>query len=65
MATRKDCVRTAEALQELYRENMNEWGKVYPVNFTDVVLKLATMYEQDNPQFDRIKFLYACTPETA
>ena len=62
MASRKDYEATATVLQELYRENMDKWGKVYPVYFTDVVLKLATMYEQDNPQFDKVKFLYACTP---
>jgi hypothetical protein len=61
MATKKDYIKTAETLHELYVENMDEWGKIGKVDFTDVVLKLAKMYEENNPRFDKVKFLYAST----
>ena len=61
MATKKDYIKTAETLCGLYVENMDKWGKIGKVDFTDVVLRLADMYAEDNPRFDKATFLYACT----
>ena len=59
MASRKDYVKTAQVLKQIYSENCDQWGKVGKVYFVDVVLKLADMYQKDNPKFDKEKFLYA------
>ena len=61
MASRKDYVKTAEVLKQIYSENMDEWGKIgrVEVDFHDLVIRFADMYQEDNPKFDTAKFLYA------
>ena len=59
MASRKDYIKTAQVLKELYSENCDQWGKIGKVDFSDVVISLAMMYQEDNPRFDMEKFLYA------
>jgi hypothetical protein len=61
MASREDYVKTAQVLKQIYSENMDEWGKIgrVEVDFHDLVIRFADMYAEDNPRFDKTKFLYA------
>ena len=61
MPTDKEWHNTAEVLKEIYKENMDEWGKIAKVEFTDIVIKFANMYAGTSTEFDeneKRKFLY-------
>jgi|TARA_R100000501_G_C2610118_1_gene104945 hypothetical protein len=61
MPTDKEWANTAKVLNEIYKENMDEWGKIAKVEFTDIVIKFANMYEGTSTEFDeneKGKFLY-------
>ena len=56
MPTDKEWDNTAEVLKEIYKENMDEWGKIAKVEFTDIVIKFANMYAGTSTEFDVVQF---------
>ena len=58
-------VKTTQVLKQIYSENCDQWGKISKVEWVDVALKFAEMYKENNPEFDKEKFLYACVGKLA
>lgn len=63
--TQKDYVRTAELLEECMPLNdLDESYNAEYIQWQNTVENLAHGYEQDNPKFNKTKFLQACGIET-
>ena len=58
MMTRKDYVKIAKAISNVPNSDDNEriWNNA-------VVDELCTIFKEDNPNFDRTRFLTACNEE--
>jgi hypothetical protein len=55
--TRKDYVKIAEAVNESRCREVGSFNVVYE---EDLIENLCSVFEQDNPNFDRNKFVEAC-----
>lgn len=60
MFTRKHYKAIAEIIEDTTNEEVST-GVTYPkIDKRSLVFKLADYFEQDNPRFDRDKFMAAC-----
>ena len=72
MMTRKDYVKIAKALSNARKRTTtnNEYDHftfeertIYRLGLVDLIDELCTIFKEDNPNFDRARFLTACNEE--
>lgn len=58
--SRKDYIKIAVAINEVGDNDSSSWSPDYWVSLRLVALRLCEYFQENNPRFDRERFLAAC-----